>query len=383
LITFDGFVAGIYIHIPFCRRACLYCDFHFSTSQRDIDQMVGCIVAEAGMRRDYLEKEQIGSVYFGGGTPSLLGPEHLQSIMSAIAGTFAISPGAEVTFEVNPEDVNIVSLSSWKRSGVNRLSVGLQSFDAEELKWMNRMHTGREGELAVKIAQDAGFGNISIDLIYGSRFQDLQKWKHTLEKATALDPTHISSYNLTVEQRTPLGNSVRSGLEPQVDAELSSRQFLMMGEFLGNAGFSHYEISNFARPGFEAVHNTNYWRRQKYIGLGPSAHSFNGSSRQWNVSANKRYMQAIAAGNPSFENEVLTQRDRYNEYVMTGLRTSHGCDLQVVRTEFGAPYERHFIDALKKNASMFSRNGDQVCLTREGRLFADGVASSFFVLQEP
>jgi oxygen-independent coproporphyrinogen III oxidase len=372
-------VSGIYLHIPFCRQACNYCDFHFSTNLNNKGEVIQAILAEAALKKSYLGDPNIGSIYFGGGTPSLLSEGDLAGILETLAGFFSWPSGSEITLEANPDDISVKALKHWKSVGINRLSVGLQSFNDEELKWMNRAHTAAESLSSVKLAQDSGFGNISIDLIYGSRFQTLASWDATLKQAIALESQHVSAYNLTIEHKTALGLKHLKGTEPPVNEDLSSLQFLNMLEQFDSAGLVQYEISNFAKAGFMAVHNSNYWLQKKYLGLGPSAHSFNGLSRQWNVKSNAAYIKAIAAGEGFFEREELSLNDRYNEYVLTRLRTIWGCDLAEIRALFGETILAHFIKGLKDlNAFVEEKNG-LIVLNREGRLRADGIASGLFL----
>jgi oxygen-independent coproporphyrinogen III oxidase len=371
---------GIYLHIPFCRKACLYCDFHFSTQLKTKGIMVDAICKEVELHKDFLGERTINSIYFGGGTPSVLDGSELEKLFDALSKHFSWDEHAEITLECNPDDLTPSKLEELKKIGVNRLSIGLQSFDDAELKWMNRAHTAGQSEGCVKLARDMGFDNISIDLIYGSKFQTPESWKETLNKAVSLQVQHISSYNLTVEEKTALGHAVRKGKEPKIDDEKSSEQFIYMMEFLESKGFEHYEISNFAQKGFEAVHNTNYWKGAKYLGLGPSAHSFNGEARQWNISNNALYVDAINKGEAFFETETLTKLNRYNEYVLTRMRTKWGCDINYIRTEFGERFASHFIEA----SSVFmpkdlQQTGTNYSLTKMGKLMADKIAMELFM----
>jgi oxygen-independent coproporphyrinogen III oxidase len=371
---------GIYLHIPFCRRACLYCDFHFSTQLKTKGVLVDAICKEIALQKDFLENKDLNSIYFGGGTPSVLERSELEKIFSALSKDFTWNSASEITFECNPDDLSKEKLTELKQFGINRLSIGLQSFNDSELKWMNRLHTAAQSETSVKLAQDLGFENITIDLIYGSKFQDLKNWEHTLEKAVELGVKHISSYNLTVEEETELGHKVHKGLEEKVDDEKSAEQFIMMMEYLEQNGFDHYEISNFARPGFEAVHNTNYWKGAKYLGIGPSAHSYNGSIRQWNLANNATYVNAINNEKEFFETETLTLKNRYNEYIMTGLRTKWGCDLDHIKKEFGDDLAQHFLEQSKDHIpDSIQKNNSIYTLTKKGKLLADKVAGELFV----
>lgn len=373
-------MAGIYLHIPFCKQACTYCDFHFSTLLKNKPELVKAICKEIELRKDYLATKKIESIYFGGGTPSLLSKEELQNIFTTLSNYFVWDKQIEITLECNPDDLTKEKLQELKTTGVNRLSIGLQSFNDEELKWMNRAHTAEESETCVKLAQNIGFDNITIDLIYGSKFQTIESWKQTLQKAIDLNVQHISSYNLTVEKKTKLGIDVLKGKEKEVDDEKSAEQFLIMIEVLEKNGFIHYEISNFAKPGYIALHNSNYWKGEKYLGLGPSAHSFNGKTRQWNIANNNTYIKAMNEGGEYFEIENLTPENRYNEYVLTGLRTIWGCDTNYIQANLGAELANHFVNEMEKqNRSLFEKEKSTYRLTKKGRLLADKIAMDLFV----
>jgi len=373
-------MAGIYIHIPFCRKACLYCDFHFSTNLDNKKKLIDAICSEIKNRKNYLENETVNSIYFGGGTPSLLSLEELEQILSVIQTNFVVNEKAEVTFELNPEDAEINYLREIKKLGVNRLSVGLQSFDEEELKWMNRAHNAQQNFDCIKIAQQAGFDNISIDLIYGSKFQTTETWRRTLQTAFSLNTQHISSYNLTVESRTQLQHLIKEKKEKEVDSEMSSQLFDILIEEIERNGFNQYEISNFCKPGFMAEHNSNYWKGLSYLGVGPSAHSYNGVSRRFNVRSNAQYIQATESGKPFYEEEILTANDKYNEYILTRLRTEWGCDTQEIKNNFGEKYATYFLSQLEpyKQKNFISIKQNIITLNKQGKHFADGIASDLF-----
>ena len=370
---------GVYLHIPFCKQACTYCDFFFSTKLAAKEAVIAATVSEIELRGDYLRDKELNSIYFGGGTPSLLSKQDLDRIFNALNKHFSFSKNAEITLEANPDDIEGGALKNWKEAGINRLSIGLQSFNEEELKWMNRAHTAAESIESVKRAQDEGFDNITIDLIYGSKFQTLESWQATLDTALKLNTQHISSYNLTIENKTALGVNHRKGKEPPVNDELSSQQFLMMAETLNNAGFIHYEISNFGKQGFFAKHNSNYWLQQHYLGLGPSAHSFNGVSRQWNVKNNTQYVNALKTGQSFFEREELSLKDRYNEYVLTRLRTMWGCDTHEMNDLFGEEITDHFKKTVNNNLYYFEERNGIYTLNASAKLLADGIASDLFI----
>jgi oxygen-independent coproporphyrinogen III oxidase len=341
--------------------------------------VIRAIRKEIDDRHSYLKEQGLSSIYFGGGTPSLLSVDELAGIFSSLNKHFSWNDESEITLEANPDDITPGILKEWLSLGINRLSIGLQSFNDEELKWMNRAHNARQSESSVKMAQDAGFGNLTIDLIYGSRFQTSESWERTVSKAVSLGTAHISAYNLTIEKKTALGIQHSRGKEPAVDDQLSGSQFLLMRDLLQDNGFSHYEISNFAKEGFIARHNSNYWLGQPYLGIGPSAHSFDGINRQWNVSNNGVYTRALEKGAPYFELELLTPRNRYNEYILTRLRTIWGCDMEEMQRLFGEETLMHFNAQLKKHQSFIIQDSNIVRLNRNGLLRADGIASDLFL----
>lgn len=373
-------MAGIYIHIPFCKQACTYCDFYFSTSLANKDLIIDAIIYEITIRNNYLQDKNIESIYFGGGTPSLLAKKDIARILEAVHSYFFWKKDIEITLETNPDDITSQNLKDWKEVGINRLSIGLQSFNNEELKWMNRAHDAQQSFSSVKMAQDFGFNNITIDLIYGSKFQTLQSWEDTLSRAISLNTQHISSYNLTIEPKTVLGVKQAKGFEPPVNDDLSSQQFQLMCNMLRDANFIHYEISNFGKENFFAVHNSNYWLQQAYLGLGPSAHSFDGVSRQWNVKNNNLYVRALQEGTVFFEKEILESKDRYNEYVLTRLRTIWGCDEREIDSLFGKEILLHFKQNIHLHHSFIIEKNGIYLLNERGKLQADGIASDLFIL---
>lgn len=376
-------MAGIYIHIPFCRQACHYCNFHFSTSLRLQNELVAALLKEVQLQQHYLAGETVHTIYMGGGTPSLLAPDQIQSILKALHNTFNVHSGAEITLEANPDDINNQQLWAWQQSGINRLSIGVQSFFEEDLQWMNRAHTAKQALENLQLARSV-FQNITIDLIYGMPTLTDEKWKHNVEQAIALKIPHLSCYALTVEPKTALDLMIQKKKSAPVNNEDQARQFLLLMEWLAAAGYEHYEISNFALPGHRSRHNSAYWQGQQYLGLGPSAHSFDGRSRQWNIANNALYIQSLEKNTVPFEREVLTPVQQVNEYIMTSLRTLEGINLAHVQEISGvAIYE-----SLKKNGqrylqqSLMREENNQWILTTEGKLFADGIASDLFV-EEP
>lgn len=372
-------MAGIYIHIPFCRQACHYCDFHFSTSLKYRDEMVQALVKEIALQKHYLNSETIHTIYFGGGTPSLLKAAEIDQLIDTISNLNTVAADAEITLEANPDDLHREAVQALRRTPVNRFSIGIQSFFDNDLQWMNRAHRANEAEASVKRAQDAGFENITADLIYGYPLLTDTKWKHNIDTMLALEIPHISAYSLTVEPRTALARFIKTKKQQPVSDKQSADQFVLLMDTLQQKGFEHYEISNFARPGNYSRHNTNYWRGVKYLGIGPSAHSFNGDTRQWNIANNARYLAGLADGNIPAETEALTEENHLNEYIMTSLRTMWGLDLQKLESIAAGTKP-----ILLKEATSFLekgwllRNADTLTLTQEGKLYADHVAGGLF-----
>jgi oxygen-independent coproporphyrinogen-3 oxidase len=376
------FMAGIYIHIPFCKQACNYCDFHFSTSMQYVDEMTDAICAELIMKKNRIT-DQVGSIYLGGGTPSLLSEKSLLKIFDTISTHYSIDSAAEITIETNPDDLDANKIAVLRQSPVNRFSIGVQSFFNEDLLWMNRAHNANEAETCIKRSQDAGFENLSIDLIYGYPLLTDEKWFSNIRKVIGLQVPHISAYSLTVEPRTALAHAIKKGNQLPVNDEQSAAQFVSLIDKLAVAGFDHYEISNFSSPGKHAVHNTNYWRGVPYLGIGPSAHGFNGHVRYLNVASNAKYISELTAGRLAETVEELSLHDRFNEYIMTSLRTMWGTDLQKV-----ASYGKVFLEDTSKNIKPFierdwlKTEGNKIILTAEGKLFADYIASELFLFNE-
>ena len=374
-------MAGIYLHIPFCKKACHYCDFHFSTSPQYKDQMLQALSQEIDLRKNYLAGETIETIYFGGGTPSLLSADDLQILIGAITDLYEVSPTAEITLEANPDDLNPQKVREFRQTLVNRFSIGIQSFFEEDLKWMNRAHSASEAQSSIKRVQDAGFENITADLIYGFPLLSTPKWEHNIQQLIELQIPHISSYSMTVEPATALSSFIKKGEQKPMDEGQSSAQFLILMEQLTEVGFEHYEISNFAKPGLYSKHNSNYWEGVPYLGIGPSAHSFNGESRQWNISNNSKYIDQIQLKKIPAEIEVLTTENRINEYIMTSLRTSKGISLQKITERFGSDYSNEVRDGLEPFAdkNWINLNDQIVTLTTDGKLFADHIASELFI----
>jgi len=371
-------MAGIYIHIPFCKKKCTYCDFYTVVAPNFIPSLVDSIVKELHFRMDYLKNEPLNTIYFGGGTPSILNPEQFQQIFSTIFELFYVNDDAEITFEANPDDLTPEYLTSIKKLPFNRISIGIQSFDDEDLKRINRRHTGEEAITAVRNAQSAGFNNLSIDLIYGLPFQTLEAWENQLDIALSLNVQHISSYGLTYEEGTALWKQREKGKVTNVDDEVMNAMYLLLLERVKQKGFEAYEVSNFALVGRRSRHNTSYWKQEPYLGIGPSAHSYDLVSRQWNVSSIKDYIKAFEIIGDFFEREELTLFDRYNDFVMVSLRTSDGLDKATMKNEFGLELAEYCL----RNVQSFIQNGKVSDSNGKLRLTPDGIMISNIILIE-
>jgi oxygen-independent coproporphyrinogen-3 oxidase len=375
-------MAGIYIHIPFCKQRCSYCDFYTRVAPRQINDTVNAIIREMEIRRDYLKDDFIQTIYFGGGTPSLLSAEQFQRIFEALFLIFKIKNDAEITFEANPDDLTPSFFESIHSLPFNRISIGIQSFDDDELKKINRRHTGNEAIAAFQNARNAGFRNISIDLIYGLPLQTKQSWEIQLQKAFELNPEHISVYGLTYEEGTPLHKLRELGrITSAADAEMIDMHLFMLQK-MKSAGYEAYEISNFAKSGFRSQHNSAYWKMKPYLGLGPSAHSFDGKSRCWNVSSIKNYNQAVFANEVFTESELLSTDEKYNEYVMVSLRTKEGVDMDYLQNNFEFKYVRNFELIAKKhiNDKLLIINNKNISLTTKGILISNLIIEDFIVV---
>lgn len=373
---------GIYLHIPFCKQACHYCNFHFSTSLRQKDALIAALLKEINITTPYgNEQTQIDTIYFGGGTPSLLQYADLQLIIVTLQRQFDIHPLAEITLEANPDDITLQKLQEWLSLGINRLSLGIQSFNEAELKWMNRAHNATEALDCIAAIKQAGFSNYSIDLIYGSPLLSDEQWQQHLQIAINMQVPHLSCYALTIEEKTALHHFVAQQKVPPTDSEKQARHFLMMIDALEQAGYEHYEISNLCLSGMQSRHNSSYWQGTAYYGFGPAAHAFDGKARRWNIANNAQYISALASGTIPFEEEILTPHQRQNEYVMTSLRTANGIDLTVITQQFGNTAR----EQLLAEAATWITNKKLIAvenylrLSRQGKLFADGIAASLFI----
>ncbi|WP_419802569.1 radical SAM family heme chaperone HemW [Mucilaginibacter sp.] len=373
-------MAGIYIHIPFCRQACHYCDFHFSTSFKYKKELLTALKQEIMLQKQYLQNEEIETIYLGGGTPSVLSADEINALLETVFINFTVKADAEITLEANPDDLNLQKIIALKQTPVNRFSIGVQSFFEEDLLWMNRAHNAAEAFTSIKTAQDYGFENITIDLIYGYPMLIHEKWQYNLEQFFGLKIPHLSAYSMTVEPQTALASFISKKKQPAMNEEQSAAQFEFLMDQAEEHGFGHYEISNFSLPGRHSRHNSNYWEGVKYLGIGPSAHSFNGKTRQWNVANNQQYLNSIGKNSIPFTAEVLSEKDRVNEYIMTALRTSKGLDLNQLEN-----LQAGFSAVIMKEAAVFinqkwiSQNQENLSLSREGKLYADHIAAQLFI----
>ena len=378
-------MSGIYIHIPFCRKACHYCDFHFSTSLKNKNAFLDSLKKEIELQKDYFktnsENEIIESVYLGGGTPSILSKAELLSIFDVLNAHFQIDSQAEITLEANPDDLSKEKITELFQTQINRLSIGIQSFSNADLKFLNRIHTSEDAITSVKKSQDAGFSNITIDLIYGIQTLTNNQWERNLETAFSLGVHHISSYCLTIEPKTALYRFISSGKIQHIDESKGAEQFEILMDRMEAKNFIHYEISNFGKENYFSKHNSNYWKRKKYLGIGPSAHSFDGETRQWNVSSNTAYIQSISEQKIPSEKEILSQSQKFNEYILTSLRTMWGIDLSYVKQTFSSEIYSTLLNSVKKiqKVGQVNQNNNHVVLTKTGKLFADKIASDLFV----
>lgn len=374
---------GVYIHIPFCKQACYYCNFHFSTNLKLKEQVLAAIIKELSLQKSYLGNASVSSIYFGGGTPSILSSDEVEILFTHITKNFYCQSDIEVTLELNPDDACFVKLKDLKKLGINRLSVGIQSFQEHALKYLNRAHDASQALACVDIARKAGFDNLSIDLIYANPVMDKILWQKDLDIAMSLSPEHISAYCLTIEKKTVFGNWLQHGKMQEVSECNVVEQYKMLLETLNRHDYIHYEVSNFAKKNRSAIHNSNYWNHScGYLGVGPGAHSYNGVSRQSNVSNNFFYIKSLAEDKVPFNIEFLTKRDLINEYIMTSLRTNIGCDLHWLRETYNYDLLQLFpakINELLAN-NLCQVIDKKMILTPMGLLLADGIAKNFFML---
>ncbi|PLK44588.1 radical SAM family heme chaperone HemW [Emticicia sp. TH156] len=372
----------LYIHIPFCRKACHYCDFHFSTNLNMKAEMAAAICKEIELQAGYLSQKHLETIYFGGGTPSLLSPQELGDIFDTIKKYYTIADDAEITLEANPDDISQPLLKNLQALGFNRLSIGIQSFYPDHLLKLNRIHNASEAENSVKLAQDMGFENLTIDLIYAIPSESHAIWLNDLEKALALNVPHISSYCLTIEEKTVFGKWLKLNKIPPINEDFASEQFRILVDTLETAGYEQYEISNFCRNGRYSRHNSSYWKRHEYLGVGPSAHSYNGVSRQYNIANNAAYLRAIQTGTVPAEYELLSKADQLNDYLLTGLRTKWGCAIAEINKLAGNNWQQTNRYTLDKylTQQMLTIENETLTLTKAGKLFADRIASDLFMV---
>tara|TARA_B110000046_G_scaffold186025_1_gene231561 strand:+ start:7206 stop:8339 length:1134 start_codon:yes stop_codon:yes gene_type:complete len=374
-------MSGIYIHIPFCKQACFYCDFHFSTSLKKKDDMIAALVKEIEIRKEELQNTVIETIYFGGGTPSVLSVDEIQQLIDAVYQNHTVVEHPEITLEANPDDLSEAKIIELSKSPINRLSIGIQSFFEKDLKLMNRAHNSEEAKESLSLATQY-FNNISVDLIYGIPDCTNEEWKENIQTALSFGVPHISSYALTVEPKTALADFIKKGIIKNVDDEKAQEQFNILMEKLTNANFVHYETSNFGKENFFSRNNSSYWLGKSYLGIGPSAHSFDGKKRSWNLRNNTKYIKSIQQNQLPIERETLSKTDRYNEYIMTGLRTIWGISLKKIRNDFGEKYVMYLESQAKKHIEqeLLYIENQVLKTTQKGKFLSDGIASDLFML---
>ena len=374
-------MAGLYLHIPLCRKLCFYCDFYHIISTGDNSAIIDALKKEAALRKDYLGTETVSTIYFGGGTPSVLSIQELGTILDQIDNLFRVEENCEITIELNPDDINPDYLAGLKQHNFNRISLGIQSWRDSDLIKLNRRHDAFQAEKALRETFEAGFENVTIDLIYGIPGMSLREWASILDYTFSFDIKHLSAYHLTFEKETVFGKMLEKELISEVDDEESSALFNMLIEKAESAGFIHYEISNFGKPGYFSIHNSNYWKQVNYLGLGPSAHSFNGYSRQWNIKDLKGYVKSVNAGRSFFEREDLDLKDRFNEYVMTSLRTMWGIDLEYVERTFNKEGYDYIVNLAGKfrDYGLLKQDKKNLVLTNQGKMISDNIISEFMI----
>ena len=375
----EGASGGMYIHIPFCKQACHYCDFHFSTSLKKKDELVNALTKELELRKDEFKKTTVETIYFGGGTPSLLTNDELQFLIDSVYKNYKVSDNPEITLEANPDDLTAKRINDLTTTPINRLSIGIQSFFETDLKLMNRAHNVEEAKACLEEATK-NFDNISLDLIYGIPGASNEQWLKNIEIALSYNVPHISSYALTVEPKTALASFIKKGIIENVDDEQAHEQFHILKDKLEEQDFIHYELSNFGKEGFFSKNNSAYWQGKSYLGIGPSAHSFNGKQRGWNVRNNSKYIKSIQQDKLPIELETLTLTDRYNEYIMTGLRTIWGVSLNKVENDFGIIFKDYLIEQSEVfiNQHLLYIDDEHLRVTKKGQFLSDGIASELF-----
>jgi oxygen-independent coproporphyrinogen III oxidase len=374
-------MAGIYIHVPFCKKLCFYCDFYHVVSTGDNTPFIEALLKEASLRKDYLGDDPVSTIYIGGGTPSVFSVKDLGIILKRIKKLFKVTEDCEITIELNPDDVNKIYLEGLKKLDINRISLGVQSWRDSDLKLLNRRHNSSQAVIALKEALGSGFKNVTIDLIYGIPGMSLKDWESNLDFSFSFDIKHLSAYHLTFEPGTVFGKMLEKGDISEIDEDDSAAQFNLLIEKAESAGFIQYEISNFGKPGYFSVHNSNYWKQVNYLGLGPSAHSFNGYTRQWNARDFKGYIKSINEGKLFFESEELDIKKRFNEYIMTSLRTMWGIDLEYIETMFEKEGYDYVVNLSGKyrNYGLMKLEKNSLVLTNQGKLISDNIISEFMM----
>lgn len=377
-------MAGIYIHIPFCKTRCIYCDFYSTTRSELKERYIHALCRELEIRRQYLQGEPIETIYFGGGTPSQLSGEDFQQVFNTIEKTYGMKQVQEITLEANPDDLTPQYVQTLTKLPFNRISMGLQTFDEATLRLLNRRHTAAQAITAIERCREAGFRNISIDLIYGLPGETAERWEHDLTQAIALNPEHISAYHLIYEEGTPIYKMLQQHRVSEVDEESSVYFFSSLIDRLTTAGYEHYEISNFCRPGYHSRHNTSYWQGIPYLGCGPSAHSFNRREREWNIASLNKYLQGIESGERACETEILDTTTRYNECIITSIRTSQGLSLTKLKEEFGTELWQYCLNMAAHSIKngMLEERGDNLRLTRKGIFISDSIMSDLLKVEE-
>lgn len=377
-------MAGIYIHIPFCKTRCIYCDFYSTTRSELKERYIHALCHELETRRQYLQGESIETIYFGGGTPSQLSGEDFQQVFDTIEKTYSMGQVQEITLEANPDDLTPQYVQTLANLPFNRISMGLQTFDEATLRLLNRRHTAAQAISAIERCREAGFRNISIDLIYGLPGETAERWEHDLTQAIALNPEHISAYHLIYEEGTPIYKMLQQHRVSEVDEESSVHFFSSLIDRLTTAGYEHYEISNFCRPGYPSRHNTSYWQGIPYLGCGPSAHSFNRREREWNIASLNKYLNGIENGERAYETEILDTTTRYNERIITSIRTSQGLSLTKLKEEFGTELWQYCLNMAAPSIKngMLEERGDNLRLTRKGIFISDSIMSDLLKVEE-
>ncbi len=372
-------MAGIYIHIPFCKQACSYCNFYFTTSIQLVAPTVDAIIKEIELKKTYLPTSAIETIYFGGGTPGFIDVHFIENILAAIHKHYTVLPLAEITLECNPDDMQVQKLQAYKAMGINRLSIGTQSIFEADLKYMNRAHNAEQALQTIALAKQVGISNVNTDLIFGYPLLSNNKWEETLNMAATLQLPHLSCYALTVEEKTALAYAIQKQKAPPINATQAAEQFEYLMQWAANNNYVHYEISNYALPNKQAIHNTNYWLGKPYIGIGPSAHSYNGTTRQWNIANNANYIKGITNNQNYYEQEILTTTQKINEYIMTRLRIIQGVELAYIQANTTPQQWQAFNASIAKQEKFIINNNGFVLLNNTGKMYADYVASALFV----